>query len=190
VTLLGDAKGNFYVIEVLRGRFLYHELKARAISQGRKHKPCKILVEQAGLGGALIRDLRAAGLPAVGVIPEGDKFIRVSVQLEKFANGQVFSPRAAPWLIDFENELVAFPSGRYDDQVDALIQALEYRRPSFLWDADGPTGWGMPLTYRRVIVAEFCFPQNREFPIAIFRPWFELSGTVIGSRSEDHAGVA
>jgi len=29
-------------------------------------------------------------------------------------------PVEAPWLADFENELLAFPSGRYDDQVDAL----------------------------------------------------------------------
>jgi phage terminase large subunit-like protein len=38
----------------------------------------------------------------------------------------VFLPEQAPWLVDFENELFAFRNGRYDDQVDALIQALAY----------------------------------------------------------------
>jgi predicted phage terminase large subunit-like protein len=57
---------------------------------------------------------------------KGTSWTRVSIQLEKFANRQVFLPEQAPWLVDFENELFAFRNGRYDDQVDALIQALAY----------------------------------------------------------------
>ena len=143
VTLLVDERRNYYVLEVLRERLLYPDLKARAISQARKYRPNKILIEDAGLGRTLIKELRAAGLPAVGVIPDGDKWTRVSVQLEKFANRQVFLPRKAPWLSDFENEIFAFPNGGYDDQVDALIQALAHKVPH-LWD-DEPTGLGMPL---------------------------------------------
>jgi predicted phage terminase large subunit-like protein len=67
---------------------------------------------------------------------------RVSIQLEKFANRQVFLASEAPWLVDFENELFAFP-GRYDDQVDALVQALTYEYP-FLWNDDG-SGLFMPV---------------------------------------------
>jgi predicted phage terminase large subunit-like protein len=127
VTLQVDDRCNYYVAEVLRARLLYHELKSQAISQAQKHRPDTILVEEAGLlGRTLIKDLKAAGLPAVGVIPAGDKLTRVSLQLEKFANRQMFLPTEAPWLVDFENELFAFPNGRYDDQVDALIQALAY----------------------------------------------------------------
>jgi predicted phage terminase large subunit-like protein len=132
-TLLVDDESNYYLLEVVRDRLLYHELKAQAISQAKKHRPNIILIEEPGLGRTLIKDLKAAGLKAVGVSPEGDKLTRVSVQLEKFANGQVFFPREAPWLVDLENELFAFPNGRYDDQVDALVQALAYKRPTFLW---------------------------------------------------------
>ena len=133
-TLLVDDERNYYLLEVLRDRLLYPELKAQAISQAKKHRPNTILIEEAGLGRTLIKDLKAAGLPAVGVIPEGDKLTRVSIQLEKFANGQVFLPREAPWLVPFENELFAFPNGRYDDQVDAVIQALAYKRPTPFWN--------------------------------------------------------
>jgi predicted phage terminase large subunit-like protein len=123
--LLVDEHRNYYLLEVLRDRVLYPELKAHAIAQAKKHRPDKILIEEPGLGRMLIKDLKAAGLPAVGVFPEGDKLTRVSIQLEKFANRQVFCPEEASWLVDFENELFAFP-GRYDYQVDALIQALAY----------------------------------------------------------------
>jgi predicted phage terminase large subunit-like protein len=123
-TLLVDAQRNYFLLEVVRDRLLYPDLKAQAISQAKKHRPNTILIEEVGLGRTLIKDLKVAGLPAVGVIPEGDKFIRVSIQLEKFTNRQVFLPREAPWLVPLENELFAFPNGRYDDQVDAVIQAL------------------------------------------------------------------
>src|SRR5262249_45339042 len=99
-TLLVDEHRNYYLLEVLRDRLLYTELKAHAISQAQKHKPDKILIEEAGLlGRTLIKDLKAAGLPAVGVVPQGDKLTRVSIQLEKFANRQVFCPEVAPWLV-------------------------------------------------------------------------------------------
>jgi Terminase RNaseH-like domain len=70
-----------YLLEVLRDRVLYPELKAHAISQAEKHKPDTILIEEAGLGRTLVKDLKAAGLPAVGVVPEGDKLTRVTVTM-------------------------------------------------------------------------------------------------------------
>jgi len=42
----------------------------------------------------------------------------------------VFLPKKAPWLEAFDYELIAFPNGKHDDQVDALSQflrALDYR---------------------------------------------------------------
>ena len=134
VTFLVDEQRNYYLVDVLRDRMLYPDLKAAAIAQARKHRPDTILIEEAGLlGRTLIKDLKAAGLPAVGVIPIGDKLTRVSVQLEKFRNGQVFFPLEAPWLVALENEVFAFDKGRNDDQVDALFQALAYEHPSFSW---------------------------------------------------------
>ena len=65
----------------------------------------------------------------------------MSVELEKFINGQVFFPKETPWLGDLEDELLAFPNGRYDDQVDALFQALAYKRPSSLWNYNAPKGF-------------------------------------------------
>jgi predicted phage terminase large subunit-like protein len=128
VTLLIDDRNNCYVVDVLQDRVLYPELKGHALSQAQKHRPDTIVVEEAGIGRTLVNDLKAAGLPAVGVVPEGDKLTRVSMELERFANGQVFFPKEAPWLAAFENEVFGFPNGRYDDQVDALIQGLAYKR--------------------------------------------------------------
>ena len=152
VTVLLDERNNYYVVDVVRERLLFPDLKDFAIAQAKKYKPTTILVEAAGLGKTLADHLRAMGLPAKAVIPEGDKLTRVSIQLEKFKKGQVFFPRRAPWLAALENELFAFPNGRYDDQLDALVQAagsppaLEAVRTSltaFIGVKDGASrGWG------------------------------------------------
>ena len=45
-----------------------------------------------------------------------------------FQTGQVLLPRDAPWLQDFEKELLGFPSVKYDDQVDSTSQYLGWVR--------------------------------------------------------------
>jgi predicted phage terminase large subunit-like protein len=141
VTLLVDERGTYYVADVLRDRVLYPELKAHAISQAEKHKPDTILIEEAGLGRTLITDLKAGGLPALGAVSDRQKLARTSIQLEKFANGQVFFPTSETWLGDFESEVFAFPDGANDDQVDALIQGLAYKRPISVFSDEALKGF-------------------------------------------------
>jgi phage terminase large subunit-like protein len=38
----------------------------------------------------------------------------------------VFLPTAAPWLGEYEAEVLGFPSAKYDDQVDSTVQFLEW----------------------------------------------------------------
>ena len=40
--------------------------------------------------------------------------------------GRVHLPREASWLPAYESELLAFPTGRHDDQVDSTSQALHW----------------------------------------------------------------
>ena len=42
--------------------------------------------------------------------------------------GQLWIPNNAPWLEDFTTETTSFPQGKFDDQVDALSQALDFAR--------------------------------------------------------------
>jgi hypothetical protein len=44
----------------------------------------------------------------------------------KFEAGRILLPKEAVWLADFEGELFAFPSGRHDDQVDAMLLFLDW----------------------------------------------------------------
>jgi predicted phage terminase large subunit-like protein len=130
--LLYDNK--YYLIDVLRGRFDYPTLKAQAISLARLHKPDTILIEDAGVGTALVRELQNAGFSVIPVKPEHDKKIRMSIQSTKFQSGRVYWPNEAPWLPDLEAEVFTFPNARHDDQVDSISQALAHEMPEFIWN--------------------------------------------------------
>lgn len=50
----------------------------------------------------------------------GDKAVRAQSIRGRSAMGGLHVPETAPWVSDLIQELIAFPAGRHDDQVDAL----------------------------------------------------------------------
>jgi predicted phage terminase large subunit-like protein len=133
--------GKYYLVDVLRGRFDYPTLKARAISHARLHKPTTILIEDTSVGSALIAELQQAGFASIGVKVEQNKQSRMSVQSAKFESGLVFFPNAAPWLEALETELLGFPGTRYNDQVDSISQALGHEIKASGWTAKSLEGY-------------------------------------------------
>lgn len=127
-------RNKYFLINVMRGRFNYPTLRARAVWHARTHRANKVLIEDTGVGTALIAELQNAGLAAIAVKPEHDKLTRMSIQSAKFESGQVFLPKQAPWLADLESELFAFPNARHDDQVDSISQALAHHLSGYCWD--------------------------------------------------------
>lgn len=87
---------------------------------------CTVIIENAGSGTPLIQDLVGESLRAIPFKPEGDKALRMSAQSANIEAGHVFLPNKAPWLDEFETEVMAFPHGAHDDQVDSMAQALDW----------------------------------------------------------------
>ncbi len=125
VTLVMQDK-KFWIIDVMRRRLDYPDLLRLAKSQAHKHNPARVLVEDTGLGTQLCKDLQQAGFAAIAVKPHRDKITRMRAQAAKFEQRLVNLPRQAQWLSDFVDEVLSVPNARYDDQVDALCQALAY----------------------------------------------------------------
>ena len=120
----------YYLLHVLRDRFEHPALKRKIVSMARDHGANRVLIEKAGIGLPLIQALRqdsARDVPnPIGIKPDGDKLMRMEAQTAKIEAGQVFLPKDAPWLGDFLDELLAFPKGRHDDQVDSVSQFLKW----------------------------------------------------------------
>jgi len=89
-------------------------------------------VEDKGSGTGLLQLGRKLGMPLRALKAERDKTTRATPASVWYENGMVYHARNAHWLADFEHELLAFPNGSHDDQVDTVAYAvLEARaRPS------------------------------------------------------------
>ncbi|MDQ8732590.1 phage terminase large subunit [Bradyrhizobium sp. LHD-71] len=91
-----------------------------------KWKPIGWAEEQgqirAGVGPFLEKRLseRRAFVAREQFAARGDKAVRAQSIRGRMALEGLYVPAAAPWLADFRAELLGFPAGRHDDQVDAL----------------------------------------------------------------------
>lgn len=131
-TTWGIVNERIYLLDVVRGRFDYHDLREKAVHLARSNRdwgrrPDWVVIEDKASGQSLIQDMKRAGiLNIVAVRPDSDKQTRMHTQTGLIADGRVFVPRDAAWLDVFLQELMAFPVGKYDDQVDSTSQALRF----------------------------------------------------------------
>ena len=118
---------NFYLLDVVRKRLEFPQLKEAVLKLHADWKADATLIEKTGLGIALKQDIcRTTRLRPLLLPPKFDKITRCEVQSDRFAEGRIFLPDEAPWLALYEKELLAFPNGRHDDQVDATSYALHH----------------------------------------------------------------
>jgi len=116
-----------YLIDVLRRRLEYPELKRAVREQYERFRPSVVLIEDKASGTQLIQELTREGLYAVTRYkPQFDKVMRLHAQTAMIENGFVRVPEKAPWLVEYLNEMTVFPNGRHDDQVDSTAQMLDW----------------------------------------------------------------
>ncbi len=119
-------RGNdHYLIDDRRERLVYPDLKRLVVQLAERDHPDAVLIEDRSSGTQLIQDLREDGtVRPIAINPEADKTTRMYLQAAKLEAGNVFIPEQGPWLEDFRNEILQFPDGRHDDQVDSMSQYL------------------------------------------------------------------
>ena len=127
-SLWADCADGYYLIDIIRGKYEFPELKRTVINAWNKNKSSVILIEKKASGHSLIQELRRfTSLPIKEVKVDKDKIARTHAVNGYIESGRVKLPENAPWLHDFIYECSMFPSPRTnDDQVDSMTQALNY----------------------------------------------------------------
>lgn len=126
-----EKDGISYLAEACVLRAQYPGLLKAVRAQAEKYRPHAVLIEDKASGQQLLQDLRAgSSLPLVARRPRADKVTRLAAASAMIEAGRVSLPREAGWLAAFQQEILAFPAARHDDQVDALTQYLEWLRES------------------------------------------------------------
>jgi predicted phage terminase large subunit-like protein len=103
------------------------DLKRKVIALRDQWQADRVVVEKANTGYPFCQEFRSERLGRLELYtPRDDKETRFAVQTDKIERGLILIPREADWLPEFKRELLAFPNGRHDDQVDSMTQFLDW----------------------------------------------------------------
>ena len=131
-----EADGKVYLIllDAVKGRWEFPELKRKALEKYREFEPETVIVEAKASGLPLTHELRQIGIPVTNFTPSkgNDKHVRVNAVAPVFEAGQIWVPDKR-WAQDVIEECAAFPFGDNDDYVDSTTQAvLRFRQGNFV----------------------------------------------------------
>ena len=108
------------VCDMLRGRWDTPTLEDMLHQIHRRYNPRFIGVEKVAYGISVIQRFKADGVPIRELSVVRDKIARSTDAQIMMQNGNIYFRKDAPWLDEFEPELLAFDSAPHDDQVDAI----------------------------------------------------------------------
>lgn len=110
------------LIDLVRQRLESADLKDWVHGHYARLAPSYIGVGATTFGLTLITELRRLGVPVRPLPEKEDKISRALTAGSLIDAGRIFFPEPAnaPWISDFEHELLQFPKGAHDDQVDVL----------------------------------------------------------------------
>ena len=117
-----------YIADGFRKRIEYPDQKRFVIERILAETDTDHGIEQALHGQALIQDLRREaqihGRSLRGVQVAADKVTRALKWAPIAEEGKLFLVRG-PWVGEFLEEIAQFPTGPFDDQIDAVSLAVE-----------------------------------------------------------------
>lgn len=129
---IGETETGYYVLDIFREKVEYPDLKRAIAQKFHGSRASAIIIEDKSSGQQIIQEFsRGEKLPIIpagkdkkGLMP--DKVTRALVVTPMIQSGLVYLPENASWVADFISECLSFPKGKHDDQVDALVYALDY----------------------------------------------------------------
>lgn len=134
IQLWAASNGSMYLWGQKRAHLEFPALRSSVIAIAKKYGARYILVENASAGQALLQELRAhypieeAWEKLVPIKAVKSKPVRMGKAMIMVDAGKVLVPETAAFVDGLLSELQAFPKGAFDDQVDALSQAVNWFR--------------------------------------------------------------
>jgi len=120
-----DSPANLILLDALKGRYEFPELRRVALQQYEYWKPESVIIESKASGLPLTYELRQMNIPVINFTPSkgNDKHARVNAVAPLFESGMIWAPdqKFAEEVIE---ECAAFPNGDHDDLVDSTTQAI------------------------------------------------------------------
>ncbi len=119
-----DPNDDIYILDLYRKQVDSYEAVEAGLDMMERHNPMAWVEEKAqiekAIGPFLTKRARERKIYTFRVqLPSsGSKAMKAQSFRGRAAQGKVYLPRNAPWVNDFLRELLNFPNGKHDDQVD------------------------------------------------------------------------
>jgi len=130
-----DKKNNLFVLDIIRQRLEGPDIIPAIKQSMLKNNLQWVSIEKVNFQLALVQMARREGLPVRELYPDKDKVARAMPLTARLEGGNVYFRAEADWLPDFQRELLQFPAGQHDDQVDALAYAVLETQVKKKWTA-------------------------------------------------------
>ncbi len=124
VFIVQDLK--FYLCDLYRLKIAYPDLKNKVEDVLQKYQPIAVLIEDKSNGASLIQDLNTKYNNVIAIKPTKSKEFRVNSILTTLESGNLLIAKNQIWCNELEIELLSFPAGKHDDQVDSISQFINW----------------------------------------------------------------
>ena len=101
-----------------------HPERVKLLQLDQNYQPDLVVIDGTGIGRALVQELKSQGFKHITPAGGKGKVVDAESILPMIETGRVRIPNTAPGLSDFRDEVIAFPNGKYCDQVDSMVQLL------------------------------------------------------------------
>ena len=124
----GIHKGNLYILHVRRERLKFPALRNRVQEMYDAWEPDRLYIENKASGISLLQVLRTeTSVPVLEAKPGNKSKVERAHAITVYPeSGRVYLPIKADWLDVFIAELMVFPEGNHDDQVDVFVYIIYY----------------------------------------------------------------
>lgn len=126
---------NIILLNAIKKRVEFPELKELALGEYREWEPDSFVVEKKSSGTALYQELRRTGIPVGEYTPHrgsGDKLARLNSVADIVRSGLCWVPQTR-WAEEVVEEIAGFPFMTNDDLVDTTVMALmRFRQGGFI----------------------------------------------------------
>jgi len=145
-----DKVTNAILLNRVKGKYEFPELKKMAHEQYEIWQPDSVIVEAKASGQPLIDEMRRSGIFVQDYSPgKGqDKIARLNAVADMYASGHIWFPETH-WAAEVVEEILAFPAGEHDDEVDTMTLGLMRIRKGGMLKLNTDIEDGQPFTPRR-----------------------------------------
>lgn len=131
-TCWGVTQTEIHLLHAWAGRLTFPALKQKAKDLANLFPPHALFVEDKASGTSLIQELKeGTSLPVIAVPVDQNKVARAFSSTPAFESGKILLPSPdlnLPWVHEYIEEMVAFPTREHDDYVDCSSQAISRLR--------------------------------------------------------------